>query len=215
MVHTSHTKTSTDLQSRCPSCGKSYKAIERTCPACPTALLRADYPSEQFEPADEPGIFRYLDWLPPPSPSPRRSARRSSPPSASPRPSASTISTSGSMPTPPRSAHHNPTGSFKDFEALPTLLFLREHGINSIVLASAGSTARAFAYAGIQLGFRIHIIVPEQNLEHSGSRSNPPKTCAHRCRGQPRLLQGHRAVRSRRPHLRSHRRGRRQEHRPA
>ena len=59
----------------------------------------------------------------------------------------------------------NPTGSFKDFEATPTMLYYREHGIESLVLASAGNTARAFAYAAVQLDYPVVIVVPERALE--------------------------------------------------
>jgi cysteate synthase len=59
----------------------------------------------------------------------------------------------------------NPTGSFKDFEATPTMLYYREHGIESLVLASAGNTARAFAYAAVQNDFPVVIVVPERALE--------------------------------------------------
>lgn len=159
-----HATTTTDLQSRCPSCGHSYPAIERACPDCPGALLRADYPNERFEPTDEPSIFRYLDWLPP-----AFSFSTTVGPTVF---RADTLAQAvginhlyvGFNAYAPEIGARNPTGSFKDFEALPTLLFLREHGIRSVVLASAGSTARAFAHAGIRLGFRVHIIIPEQNL---------------------------------------------------
>ncbi len=156
--------TTTDLQSRCARCGRSYPAIERVCPACPGALLRADYPATRFEPTDDPSIFRFLDWLPPTAgarttigPTAHRAERL-----------AQAVGVNelwvGFNGYAPEIGANNPTGSFKDFEALPTLLFLREHGIDSIVLASAGSTARAFAHAGVLLDFRVHIIVPEQNL---------------------------------------------------
>lgn len=65
----------------------------------------------------------------------------------------------------PELGAHNPTGTFKDFEALPTLLHLREAGVDAIVLASAGSTGRAFAYAATLLAFRTYIVVPETALE--------------------------------------------------
>ena len=39
-----------------------------------------------------------------------------------------------------------PTGSFKDMEAVPTLIRLRENGMKGVICASAGNTARAFSY---------------------------------------------------------------------
>ena len=59
----------------------------------------------------------------------------------------------------------NPTGSFKDFEAAPTVLYFREHGIESMILASAGNTARAFAHAATTLDFRVILVIPERALE--------------------------------------------------
>ena len=42
-----------------------------------------------------------------------------------------------------------PTCSFKDLEAAPTMQMLLERGDNpTLVVASAGNTARAFAFAG-------------------------------------------------------------------
>ena len=58
----------------------------------------------------------------------------------------------------------NPTGSFKDFEALPTLLYSRELGIDALVLASAGNTARAFAHAATLLDFPVLLVAPESAL---------------------------------------------------
>ena len=39
-----------------------------------------------------------------------------------------------------------PTGSFKDMEAVPTLIRLKEKNCEGLICASAGNTARAFAY---------------------------------------------------------------------
>jgi cysteate synthase len=58
----------------------------------------------------------------------------------------------------------NPTGTFKDLEALPTLLGLRDRGKERIILASAGNTARAFAHAARALDFTVYLVVPEAML---------------------------------------------------
>jgi len=39
-----------------------------------------------------------------------------------------------------------PTGTFKDMEAVPTLVRIADHGCKGIICASAGNTARAFSY---------------------------------------------------------------------
>jgi len=60
----------------------------------------------------------------------------------------------------------NMTGSFKDFEAFPSILYIREHGAESVILASAGNTARAFAYAATLLDFPVYIVAPEAMANH-------------------------------------------------
>ena len=56
----------------------------------------------------------------------------------------------------------NPTGSFKDLEAVPSMSYYPEHSIEAFVLASAGNTARTFAQGAIQLGSPVVIVVPER-----------------------------------------------------
>lgn len=152
------------LMATCLSCGRRLPAIERICPDCAQALLRADYPARRFQPTDHPGLFRFTDFLPPAA--------------AVDTPIGPTVYRSEALAAKlgltnlfigyngyaPRINACNLTASFKDFEALPTLLFLREHGIETVTLASAGNTARAFAYAGTLLDFRVHIVIPERLL---------------------------------------------------
>jgi cysteate synthase len=57
------------------------------------------------------------------------------------------------------------TCSFKELEAPPTIVRAREHGGRAMVLASAGNTARAFAYLSTLTGFPLIIVVPEKNAE--------------------------------------------------
>ncbi len=64
----------------------------------------------------------------------------------------------------PERGAHNPTGTFKDLEAAPTLAYLREHATDHLVLASAGNTARAFAYASSEQAFPCCLVVAESML---------------------------------------------------
>jgi cysteate synthase len=58
-----------------------------------------------------------------------------------------------------------PTCSFKDLEAAPTIERLREWGERStLVLASAGNTARAFVHAASLAGWPLLLFVPEKAL---------------------------------------------------
>ena len=147
----------------CAGCGEPVEAGR--CPNCPDALLRTDYVAKTFRPSAIDGIFRYADWLPPSEsfetpigPSVYRSERL-----------AESLGLQrlyiGFNGYAPEVGARNLTGSFKDFEALPTLLRFREEGKGAIVLASAGNTARAFAYAGTLLDFPIYAVVPEAMLD--------------------------------------------------
>jgi cysteate synthase len=152
------------LEVVCPTCLDRLPALSRCCPRCPGSLLRAAYSKARFEPGDADGLFRYLDWLPP-----TQGVKTRVGSTAVPAPELGAalgldglhVGYNGYA---PELGAFNPTASFKDFEALPTLLLLREHGIESVLVASAGNTARAFAYAGVLLDFRVHIVVPERML---------------------------------------------------
>jgi len=147
----------------CAGCGEPVEASR--CPDCPDALLRTDYAAKTFRPSAIGGIFRYADWLPPSGtfetpigPSVYRSERL-----------AESLGLQrlyiGFNGYAPEVGARNLTGSFKDFEALPTLLRFQEEGKDSVILASAGNTARAFAYAGTLLDFPIYAVVPEAMLD--------------------------------------------------
>lgn len=146
---------------RCAACGDTLAPLALTCPRCPDALPVSDYAETLFRPGTERGIFRFRAWLP---------ASQAMETEIGPRVLRSerlaaalglqdlSVAFSGFA---PELGAYNPTGTFKDFEALPTLLYLREHGAHGVVLASAGSTARAFAHAAGLLEFPTVIVVPE------------------------------------------------------
>lgn len=151
------------LTLRCAGCGRAYSGPRLHCDDC-SGLLRSEYPVG-FAPADRRDIFAFGDWLPsssaldtPVGPVVYRSERLA----AHLGMSDLAIGFNGYA---PEIGAENPTGSFKDFEALPTLLYLREHGVMSIVLASAGNTARAFAHAATRLGFRVILVAPDRVLD--------------------------------------------------
>lgn len=153
-----------DLKLKCVGCGATYVPPRLHCDQC-TGLLRSHYGSAAFKPADRPNLFSFQDWLPPTSSSElpigtrvyrsERLAKKLGLGNLA-------IAFSGYAPA---IGAGNPTGSFKDFEATPTMLYYREHGIDSLVLASAGNTARAFAYAAVQNDFPVIIVIPERALE--------------------------------------------------
>ena len=149
---------------RCVGCGRTYEDRRLHCEDC-DALLRAQYATTAFQPRDGDRLFAFLDWLPPETgvetrvgPCVYRSEALAE------RLGLRDLSVAFNGYAPQIGAE-NPTGSFKDFEALPTLLYLREQGVDSVVLASAGNTARAFAYAATVLDMRVVLVAPQRALE--------------------------------------------------
>lgn len=53
--------------------------------------------------------------------------------------------------------------TFKEMESLPTYARLNDHGGGTIVLASAGNTARAFAQTALETGNRCIIVIPKSS----------------------------------------------------
>ena len=136
--------------------------------ACPhdNSLLRADYLAKQIEPKSLPGIWRFLDWLPvqgiiaeaegaPVTYRSRGLARELGLENLY-------ISFNGYW---PERGAKMPTCSFKDLEAAPTMQRLLERGDNpTLVVASAGNTARAFAHVAFLTGQPLVLFVPEKAL---------------------------------------------------
>lgn len=148
----------------CTGCGREYAPPKLDCDAC-NGLLRSRYATVEFAPDVQPGLFAFHHWLPPSTTHdlPLGTAIHASEGlAASLGLSQLAIAFSGYA---PEIAAMNPTGSFKDFEATPTLLYFREHGIETLGLASAGNTARAFAYAAVQLDYHVILVVPERAVD--------------------------------------------------
>jgi len=151
---------------RCLGCGREYAPPAVRCPECEDPLLRTEYAKTDFTPSELPGIFRFSDWLPPSGaidtqigPVVYRSEKLGERLGLS----RLYISFNGYAPS---VGAMNMTGSFKDFEAFPSILYMREHGLDRVILASAGNTARAFAYAGTLLDFPVYIVAPEAMTYH-------------------------------------------------
>ncbi len=134
---------------------------------CPThnSLLRTEYSSQQIRPRDQPGIWKFFDWLPTSgclsvggSPITYRSEGLSKELGLA----NLFISFNGFWPE--RGASLD-TCSFKDLEAPPTVQRLIEIDSKRIlVVASAGNTARAFAYISSLTGFPLALVVPQRSL---------------------------------------------------
>jgi cysteate synthase len=143
--------------------------------ACPhdNSLLRADYQARQIEPKSLPGIWRFLDWLPVQG---IIAKAEGAPVTYRSRGLAKElglenlyISFNGYW---PERGAKNPTCSFKDLEAAPTMQMLLERGDNpTLVVASAGNTARAFANVSSLTGQPLLLFVPEKALDRMWTTS--------------------------------------------
>jgi cysteate synthase len=145
----------------CCQCGRAYDDCRLRCDTCPDALLRTVYRARTLETGDAKGVFRFTCWLPSSDVLPtsvgtaivhaERYGRRLGLKRL-------VVAYNGYW---PERGAGNPTGTFKDLEAAPTLAWLRAHGRGAIVLASAGNTARAFAHACSAFDHPACIVVPE------------------------------------------------------
>ena len=143
--------------------------------ACPhdNSLLRADYQARQIEPKSLPGIWRFLDWLPVQG---IIAEAEGAPVTYKSRGLAEElglenlyISFNGYW---PERGAKMPTCSFKDLEAAPTMQRLLERGDNpTLVVASAGNTARAFAHVSSLTGQPLLLFVPEKALDRMWTAS--------------------------------------------
>ncbi len=154
------------FQLRCVRDGSPQPEYALSCPH-DQSLLRAEYRARQIQPRDLPGIWRFLDWLPVQEMFPGFEA---GPVTYKSRGLARElglenlfISFNGYW---PERGARLPTCSFKDLEAAPTIERLKERGEKAtLVLASAGNTARAFVHAASLAGWPLLLFVPEKALD--------------------------------------------------
>jgi cysteate synthase len=149
---------------RCLGCGAIQPNYALTCPD-DSSLLRAYYSLKRLEPLDLPGIWKFYNWLP------VKDISKAGGCSVTYRSDMLArelglknlyISFSGYWPE--RGAFLK-TCSFKDLEAPPTMQRQRERGdIDTLVVASAGNTARAFAQTASITGQRLLLFVPQNAL---------------------------------------------------
>ena len=133
------------------SCGSGHKG-----------LLRTRYSKKQLQVRPCEGIFKFYDWLPVRStletdaaPVAFRSERLSK------ELGLSDLWVGFTGYYPERNAMVR-SCTFKEMEALPTFARLRDNGGGTMILASAGNTARAFAQTASRTGNRCLIVVPKK-----------------------------------------------------
>jgi cysteate synthase len=74
------------------------------------------------------------------------------------------------------------TCTFKEFEAAVVLQNARENGVEGLIVASAGNTARAFAHLSTKESFPVVIVVPRMCLAEMWYLESSPG--AHAGRGR-------------------------------
>lgn len=154
-----------DYTVRCVGDGSVQPPYALSCPGN-NSLLRADYASRTLSPKDLPGIWKFYDWLPVMGIIPEVSGGpvtyRSTGLAKELGLERLFISFNGYW---PEHGAQMPTGSFKDLEAPPTMQRLRERKDHpTLVVASAGNTARAFAQVASITGQSLVLFVPEKAI---------------------------------------------------
>lgn len=149
---------------RCRKCGKlledTYCAF---CEHCRDALLVTDYGGALFSEAGGEGVWRF-NWLPVHSPSfvqPGPSVYRSRGLAVHLGLENLHVAFNGYW---PEKGALLETCTFKEFEASVVLQNAQENGIEGLTVASAGNTARSFAYLSAQTGYPVVIVVPSMCL---------------------------------------------------
>ena len=145
---------------QCRACGKkltnSYCAF---CEHCKDALLVTDYHESRFAERPTEGVWRF-NWLPvhesgfaQPGPLVYRSSGLAGLVGLE----NLHIAFNGYW---PEKGALLETCTFKEFEAAVVLQNARENGVEGLIVASAGNTARAFAHLSAVTGFPVVIVVP-------------------------------------------------------
>ncbi len=149
---------------RCRKCGalleNTYCAF---CEHCKDSLLVTEYADARFAEHDAEGVWRF-NWLPvhdPQSVQPGPVVYRSQKLAEDLGLEQLYIAFNGYW---PEKGALLETCTFKEFEAAVVLQNARENGVEGLIVASAGNTARAFAHLSAQTGFPAVIVVPRMCL---------------------------------------------------
>lgn len=162
----------------CPACGQMLEDhYTLSCPAGCNALIRTIYRKWTLDLQEKPGIFRFADWLPVegaiPSPAGPVTYR------------SETLARDLSMKNlwigfsgywPEQNARVT-TCSFKELEALPTMVRMKETGSGTLVIASAGNTGRAFCQAAADTGTPVVVVVPASAASRLWTTKETEKAC--------------------------------------
>lgn len=162
---------------RCRKCAKllqdTYCAF---CEHCRDALLVSDYGGARFSETGGEGVWRF-NWLPVHAPAfvqPGPSVYQSRGLAQHLGLENLCVVFNGYW---PEKGAFLETCTFKEFEASVVVQNARENGVEGLTVASAGNTARSFAYLSAQTGYPVVIVVPAMCLTemwyHERSRDVP------------------------------------------
>lgn len=149
---------------QCRNCGKILEnAYCAFCEHCKDALLVTRYHDARFSESAASGVWKF-NWLPvhePNIPQPGPIVYRSDGLAGDLGLTNLFIAFNGYW---PEKGALLETCTFKEFEAAIVLQNARENGIEGLIVASAGNTARAFAHLSAVTGFPTVIVVPRMCL---------------------------------------------------
>jgi cysteate synthase len=154
-----------------------------TCPHSHTSLLRAEYQKKRLDVKKMPGIFRFYDWLPihdtfhtdagPVCYHSTALARELEIPDLY-------IGFNGYW---PEKGGNITTCSFKELEAIPTMIRVQEQNPATLVIASAGNTARAFLQISALTRKPVIVVVPEKAVPRLWTTAPADKACVIAVKG--------------------------------
>ncbi len=149
---------------RCRKCGKELEEVYCAfCEHCVGSLLVTEYKVPEFKNDVEEGIWKF-NWLPVHSPSFRQPGPvvyRSEKVASSLGLDNLYIAFNGYW---PEMGVALESCTFKEYEAAVVLQNAMENGVEGLVVASAGNTARAFSHLSVVSEFPVIIVVPKMCL---------------------------------------------------
>jgi len=169
---------------RCVHCGEDVpEHYTLACPQGHPSLLRADYAETQLHLKKAPGIFRFGSWLPIHGTLPIDAGPVCYKSEALARELGLSRLYIGFNGYWPERGGTITTCSFKELEALPTMVRARETTTKTLVIASAGNTARAFLQVSALTGVPVVVVVPEKAFPRLWTTVPAENACVIAVRG--------------------------------
>jgi cysteate synthase len=154
-----------NYQIQCTACGQLYPDTgSNECPDRHAALQRTVYAAQHLHCADLPGMLRFYDWLPihnEPTVTAGPITYKSEVLARELGLSNLYVTFNGFW---PEKGAAIKTCSFKELEAVPTMLRAAEKKSGILVVASAGNTGRAFAQVAAEMNTPVVVVIPKKSL---------------------------------------------------